>query len=371
MLRSLRPQITLTAVLLLTWFAQGRPLAGMDVWVDAGLCIEPGSGSESDPFCRIQDAICDIKDVGGSVFVRQGTYSEAIRLFPGVSVLSTDGPSVTTIDATGQPCITKLCSVSTTDLSCSTVTLSSVDGVPISPSDRLEGFLITGGAGRLRDFGTGDRFVVGGGIFIFNSSPTITNNEISGNTVSSNANLVDKFLGGGIYIHSNESTQPVAAPVISQNLIEGNSVDPPAGRMNAPASGLGGGIYTGYWASPQIRGNTLLDNIAGNRSTSQQIGGGGGIALYTKDPAPEPLIQGNVFRGNYAADLGGGIYVGWTVDGIDSPSIGLIESNLVEYNDAIQGGGISSKPQSDHRLQPGIWTCRRWRNLCVPERSGH
>ena len=66
----------------------------------------PEQGTDPDPYCRIQDAICDLK---GSRrrhgLVRPGHYNESLRMFAGISVISTDGPAVTTIDATGQPCI--------------------------------------------------------------------------------------------------------------------------------------------------------------------------------------------------------------------------------------------------------------------------
>jgi hypothetical protein len=57
--------------------------------------------------------------LGGTVLVRPGSYNESLRMFPGVSVVSTDGPSVTTIDATGTPCTTVECVPSLINLTCS------------------------------------------------------------------------------------------------------------------------------------------------------------------------------------------------------------------------------------------------------------
>ena len=58
------------------------------VYVDDDNCPGPGSGTDLDPFCLIQDAICDIQSVGGTVMVRPGYYNESIRMLGGVSVVS-------------------------------------------------------------------------------------------------------------------------------------------------------------------------------------------------------------------------------------------------------------------------------------------
>ena len=112
------------AVVLL--FSAGPLVAQTTIWVDDDNCPGPGAGTELDPFCTIQDAICSIKDSGGgTVLVGPGTYNESLRMFPGVSVVSTDGPSVTTIDGTGIPCTTSACVPSQNNLVCSTVVFGS------------------------------------------------------------------------------------------------------------------------------------------------------------------------------------------------------------------------------------------------------
>ena len=173
--------IGISVLLLLLALATGPSLAQQTVWVDGANPSCPGSGTEGDPFCKIQDAICDIKDTGGTVNVHPGTYNEAIRIFPGVSVISTGGPDVTTIDGTGMPCITKQCVDNPDQLTCSTVMISSVDLVPVSEDDVLEGFTITGGSGLV--LGTSGTILVGGGVMVFNSSPTIRGNKIVNNSL--------------------------------------------------------------------------------------------------------------------------------------------------------------------------------------------
>ena len=174
------------------------PAAAQSAFVDADNCPGPGAGTDIDPYCKIQDAICFLKDSGGgTVTVRPGTYNESIRMFPGVSVVSSAGPRVTTIDGEGKPLTTSSCLPSTNSLSSSTV----VFGSGSTNADRLEGFRIIGGSGLFRDFGSGvpPNALTGGGIFVFDGSPTITNNEIIGNSLV-NANPTDHHWGGGIYL---------------------------------------------------------------------------------------------------------------------------------------------------------------------------
>ncbi len=143
----------LLPLLLSALFLCALPAAAQIAYVDDDACPVPGMGTDLDPFCKIQDAICSLKDTGGgTVSVRPGTYNESLRLFPGVSVITTGGPTVTTIDGEGKPLITSSCLPSTISLSSSTV----VFGSGSTNTDRLAGFRIIGGSGLYRDFGSGD-----------------------------------------------------------------------------------------------------------------------------------------------------------------------------------------------------------------------
>ena len=213
------------------------------VYVEAANCPGPGTGTQLDPYCSIQAGICDLNAAsGGTVMVGPGAYNESLRMFPGVSVVSSDGPLVTSIDADGKPCVTSQCVDSALNLTCATV----VYGSGSTPADELKGFLILGGSGLYRDFGTGEppNAMAGGGIFIFNSSPTITNNEIVDNRITTTQETYH-FWGGGIYVGGGTSGNP-AQPVITYNLIQENAADPPPGQnSNKLTFGLGGGIYSG------------------------------------------------------------------------------------------------------------------------------
>ncbi|MBZ5641088.1 MAG: hypothetical protein LAO51_20300, partial [Acidobacteriia bacterium] len=153
--------------------------AQQTVYVHATNCPGPGDGTSGNPYCKIQDAICYLKNdvpAGGTVLVLPGTYAEAIRIFQGISVVSTDGPSVTTIDATGKPCVQLDCTPNGATTQCTAVQATSVSGVGPTTADRVQGFHIIGGKGYV--WTTGNIASVGGGIFVWgNSSPTITQNE--------------------------------------------------------------------------------------------------------------------------------------------------------------------------------------------------
>jgi len=70
------------------------------IYVDVN-CPGPGNGSEVDPYCSIQTAIDNAVDTD-EIVVAPGTYVEAINfLGKAITLRSSDGQSVTTIDGTG------------------------------------------------------------------------------------------------------------------------------------------------------------------------------------------------------------------------------------------------------------------------------
>ena len=96
------------------------------VWVDD--CAGTGTGTVGDPYCKIQTAICAIRTTGGTINVLPGTYREAIRVTANIQLVSTDGPAVTTLDATGKPCPTSdFCTIGA-EPNCSAVYFPSAAG---------------------------------------------------------------------------------------------------------------------------------------------------------------------------------------------------------------------------------------------------
>ncbi|MCX6089999.1 MAG: right-handed parallel beta-helix repeat-containing protein [Candidatus Atribacteria bacterium] len=181
----------------------------------------------------------------------------------------------------------------------------------------LQGFTIINGSGF---FHLGLTYL-GGGIWCYSSSPTISNNIIRDN------NAVG---GGGIYCYS-------SSPVITNNTIYNNS-----------SSGNGGGIECDMYSSPTITNNTVNNNSATED--------GGGIWCYSSSPTinnniinnnasniaggiycdmySSAIISGNTINNNRATNNGGGIYCS-----LSSPTI---TNNTISGNSASKGGGIMS-----------------------------
>jgi len=324
-------------------FAGATAHAQLTVHVDDDCPTPPGTGTETDPFCNIQDAICTVRTTPpATVLVHPGTYNEAIRMFAGVSVMSTDGPAVTTIDA-GTPavkaCITSTCTVSAVT-PCAVVYFPSAS--PSTNADRLEGFRLVGGGGINQTCGGSCNFQAGGGIYIFGSSPTITMNEIVGNVLYPGPNMDgrDYLKGGGIYVQAGIGATP-PTPMITQNLIEGNVANAVSGSGSvATRYSMGGGIYVGDNAEGTIADNTIRDNLSGT-TKERHRGGGGGIAVYSLIAyGAQPVITRNLIQSNEASDCGGGVSLSY---GYSGSSDALVENNLIEMNDSPAAGA-------------GVWT---------------
>ncbi|MCX6376366.1 MAG: right-handed parallel beta-helix repeat-containing protein, partial [Armatimonadetes bacterium] len=153
-----------------------------------------------------------------------------------------------------------------------------------APTTMIDGFTIRNGM-----------VSYGGGIYCINSSPTIANNTITGNTAGG---------GGGISCTS-------ASPTISNNTITGNTAS------------AGGGIFCSK-SSPMILNNTITGNSA------PAFDGGGGIYCRYQS---SPTIANNTITANSARRFGGGIYCYYQC----SPTIA---NNDISGNGAGQGGGI-------------------------------
>ncbi|MGH9870163.1 MAG: DUF1565 domain-containing protein, partial [Candidatus Polarisedimenticolia bacterium] len=199
---------------------------GTTRYVDDATCPATGSGTQASPYCRIQDAIC-VAVSGDTVSVAPGIYHEAVRMRPGVSLISQNGAGATTIDAANQPCTENDFCTKRAGNQCTVVTLASGH----TPSTVLDGFTITGGAGLLQSTG-GENKIAGGGIYVF-SSPTIMNNIITNNVLSGPAPHNKDMRGAGVYV-------AVGAALITNNTITGNRAIPPAGTSSAPSFGYGG-----------------------------------------------------------------------------------------------------------------------------------
>ncbi len=143
--------------------------------------------------------------------------------------------------------------------------------------------------------------VVGGGIFIFDSSPTVLNNRIVDNEAS--------YRGGGIFCK------------FANPLIVGNEITDNYAEVN------GGGIYTTY-SSTKIIGNIIAFNQA------KENGGGEYSSVESFGVIRENLIYENI------AGYGGGIY--------QRNCNSLIANNTIVGNYAEVGGGLVLSGSSYH-----------------------
>ncbi len=145
---------------------------------------------------------------------------------------------------------------------------------------RIDGFVITGGAVKGH----------GGAILCNRTSPTITNNIITGN----------KTLVPDGFVHDPDRRRHVANdgagiacvdganPVIAHNIIYGNGTE----------IGNGGGIIARDDACPKIIYNVIWGNINGTKDNKEtRSSNGGAIALYA---GPIPVISNNLIANNAA-----------------------------------------------------------------------
>jgi parallel beta-helix repeat protein len=284
----------------------------------------------------IQDAI-DAASGGDTVLVAPGTYVEHINfLGKSILVMSEQGSDLTIIEGyTSGICVVSFWSGEGFDTVLDGFTITNGDWSGIMCSDStptIRNNIITGNSAT---WVTGTD---GGGICCINdSSPFITHNTIIDNWCNG--------IGGGISFSDCNSGH---APIITNNTIMGNRSKYGGGisvynsnpiilgnviafnSVKILGGGYGGGIYC-HSSGPTIMNNTISGNTAN--------GGGGGIHSYDA----YPTITGNIITQNTAKDSGGGISFGASF--FDSfpnmtPSV-PITSNIVTGNTAKSGGGIS------------------------------
>ncbi len=298
--------LRIAALMFVTALLPTMVAAQTTLYVDDDNCPGPGTGILVDPFCNIQDAINVAIDTD-TVLVLPGTYNELIDfLGKAITLRSSGGRDVTIIDAapvadpgTGKP----------------VVRCDSGEG----PATVLDGFTVTGGTGNLGLFG--------GGMFINNSSPTVTNSHFTNNILplnlgsggggmyigngSPNVNAClfseNQALGGG-GMFSDNSSPTIATCEFSQNsavngggwlsVLSSSTVTDCVFNVNIATEG--GGMFIAQSGTTVTNclfsGNSALGNggITGN---------GGGV----RNSSSNPTITGCTFSGNTATNDGGGM----------------------------------------------------------------
>ena len=218
-----------------------------------------------------------------------------------------------------------------------------VKGNGTNPNTILEGFTITGGYAKSST--PNDQ---GGGMYIYQGSPTVINCTFSGNTATS---------GGGMY---NEQSSPeVTDCTITDNSATGdtghgggmynNDSSPTVNNCDfiSNLAGWGGGMYN-LQSSPTITNCTFIGNLG--RSYNQSDGGG----LYNIDNS-HPIITNCVFSGNSTNDKGGAIY--------DTTSSGSTITNCTfSKNEARLSGSYGGAICSWYDSDPNLTNCIVWGN---------
>ncbi len=225
--------------------------------------------------------------------VAPGTYHETINfLGKAITLRSSGGADVTTIDATG--------------LGGSVVTCATGEG----PDTVLDGFTITGGKGTENIFYAKD----GGGMYNYNSSPTITNCTFSGNRAIGSEG---QGAGGGMYNY-------YSSPTVTNCTFGGNSAY------------AGGGMCNSY-SSPSVSNCSF----GGNAS---RLGGG------LLNSQSSPTVTNCTFSGNTALfGAGGAMY-----NGGGSPTV---TNCTFSMNVVIFGGGMYNESS-----YPSVTNCILWEN---------
>ncbi len=250
--------IAVIGVFVIIGLTHGAEMSGKGrsvIYVDDDNTGGPWDGSQAHPYQHINDGVSAAIN-GDTVMVADGTYYEVL-FFNGkaVTVQSENGRNACTIDSVQFDTVVHF-----------------EDGE--GSGSVLDGFTISGG------FSTW-----GGGLRCEDSSPTLKNLTVTGNSVDMSG------AGGGIYLDNSD-------PSMENILITGNSAgvfaegaglacfngsDPTAVNMticcNSAAEGWGGGIYCKN-SSPVFE-NVL---IYGNVATYFESGAGGGVFCYNSAP---------------------------------------------------------------------------------------
>ena len=163
--------------------------------------------------------------------------------------------------------------------------------------------------------GLGRGLVISGAV-----APTVEGLRITGGDATGlGGGYLGRDVGGGVYVY-------VATPTISNCIIYSNTA-------STASIGQGGGLYLGYSDNAMLSGNTVISNTA---STAEDGFGGG---LYLGDSAA--MLDGNTVQGNTASiakvGYGGGLFL--------SESGATLSDNTVRGNTAStadwgHGGGL-------------------------------
>jgi len=289
-------------------------VARQDYYVNASTGSNtPGNGSQANPWKTITYALGQISASGNTVRIAAGTYDTnlgetfPILLIDGVSLIGA-GSDVSIVDAKGTNTVIKAVSI-------------------IDPTTVVKGLAIQGGGNTNQGGGlfitAGSALKVdgckitsnnvstataakryGGGIYILNSSPTILNCEISGNTVMATRAPTDPSdfgaYGAGVAIAGNSS------PQLQQNVIRDNEA-----QNSFFALAYGAGVYVAGSATPLLESNTILRNMLRRLYATSGTTLGAGISIENSSGVyTSNAITSNGIKADYGSlTTSSGVYI--------------------------------------------------------------
>jgi hypothetical protein len=234
--------------------------------------------------------------------VAPGTYNELINfLGKAITLRSSHGPAVTTIDGTG--------------LNGSVVTCASGE----TPETVLEGFTITGGTGTQPP---GRNDLLGGGMYNADSDPAVTNCIFSNNTAWNG--------GGGMF---NKGSSPTATNCTFANntAFYGGGMATSGGAPRVVDSAFVGNTASGGGGGMHSEGNLIVANCTFIGNTAEA----GGAMITSSHSSSTLIVVDSLFIGNKATRGGGG--------GMNNYSFGgsqLINRCTFIGNTGSSGGGM-------------------------------
>ncbi len=203
-------------------------------------------------------------------------------------------------------------------------------------SSVLCGFTITGGTG----VAWGSYKNVGGGVYIYNSSPIIRNNIIENIHINS-----DGHVGGSaiFFDPSSNSAGKIENNTIRNNTMQSTMID----------SWINGTILISAVTSGSltIRNNIISDNALLPDQTNLYCNGGAISAFGYDNPTFTLIIENNIISNNLVRDeganpIGGGMHL----NAIDA----VVRNNIIAFNSAKRYGGIHYANTYGNNVSPVV-----------------
>lgn len=352
---------------LFTLLGLSTPLGATDWSVDASNPNCPGSGTSSDPFCTITDAVAVAVD-GDSILIAAGTYFEHLVIDADISLVGTSGAAATVIDGQRLDRILLVMEDARVDLDGLTLAngqapgpgggilvsqraLVQMDHCVVRGNRATPDGVADGNGGGIhvnpdatvvaRDCEIVDNTAMldgsggasGGGIHLERGSASLVRSTIRGNRVTAlNADILIEAAGGGIFGRGSVRIDLIDSS-LSENVASANG----RGRRDG-ALAYGGGLY--ILSDNREAVVSLVRSTIANNSAEVKRGGsycaGGGIYLV----GATLTVEGSSVYGNSVLwdrprldSYGGGVYL----HGTDATIVNTtISGNFIEG----QGGGL-------------------------------